>query len=118
MENLYCFILDKNTGKIIKYSIEEYRMKKNPVTNKKDEYVFSASLGRNTPHPLSVRICNLDRVMNGRMYTFNGNSQNAIKTFLDDAVKRRDEAYRNYDTMQIQLERIHNQYVNNNEFGA
>jgi hypothetical protein len=118
MKNLYCFILDKNTGKITKYTVEEYRLKKHPVAKDKDEYIFMASMGKNTVHPLSVRVANLDRVMNDRMYTFDGNEQKAIKTFLDDTMRRRDEAYQNYDTAQILLERLHNQYVKNNEVGA
>lgn len=118
MKNLYCFILDKNSGKITKYTVEEYKLKKHPVARDKDEYIFMASMGKNTVHPLSVRVCNINRVMNDRMYTFDGNEQNAIKVFLDDTARRRDEAYQNYDTMQIQLERLHSQYVNNNEVGA
>lgn len=118
MKNLYCFILDKDNGKITKYTVEEYRLKKHPVAKDKDEYIFMASMGKNTVHPLSVRVANLDRVMNDRMYTFDGNEQKAIKIFLDDTMRRRNEAYQNYDTAQILLERLHNQYVNNNEVGA
>lgn len=115
MQDLYCFVLDKNTGHITKYTIEDYRYKKHPVAAYKNEYIFAARLGRKSIHPLSVRENNLDKVMNDRMYTFNGDHQNAIDKFLAAIMQRRDDAYQHYDTLQILLERIHRVYVNNSE---
>lgn len=92
MEPLYCFKYEEDTGKITKIVIPEYTIDMNRFTDKKT-YCFDEPKINKSDRHFTVPEAKLDRYVSGKVYTFNGDTQNAKRIILEDITSRQLQAY-------------------------
>jgi len=92
MEPLYCFKYEEDTGKITKIVIPEYTIDANRYTDKKT-YCFDEPKINKSDRHFTVPEAKLDRYVSNKVYTFNGDTQNAKRIILEDITGRQLQAY-------------------------
>ena len=92
MEPLYCFKYEEYTGKITKIVIPEYGISVNRFTDRKT-YHFNKPKINKSDNLYQVPEAKLDRYVSNKVYTFNGDIQNAKRIILEDITGRQLQAY-------------------------
>lgn len=94
MEPLYCFKYEEDTGKITKIVIPEYGTSVNVFTERKTYYFNKPKINK-SDSLYQVLEAKLDRYVSGKVYTFNGDTQNAKRIILEDITGRQLQAFTN-----------------------
>lgn len=92
MEPLYCFKYEEDTGRITKIVISEYTIDVNRYTDRRT-YCFDEPKINKSDRHFTVPEAKLDRYVSGKVYTFNGDTQNAKRIILEDITGRQLQAY-------------------------
>ena len=92
MEPLYCFKYEEDTGKITKIVIPEYGTSTNRFTDRKTYYFNKPRINKSDSF-YQVPEAKLDRYVSNKVYTFNGDTQNAKRIILEDITGRQLQAY-------------------------
>lgn len=92
MEPLYCFKYEEDTGKITKIVIPEYTIDVNRFTDRKT-YCFDEPKINKSDRHFTVPEAKLDRYVSNKVYTFNGDTQNAKIIILETLLAKRDKLY-------------------------
>lgn len=107
MEPLYCFKYEEVTGKIIRIVIPKYVIEVNAYTGRKTYLFKEPKINKYDKH-FMVPEAKLDRYVSSKVYTFNGDTQNAKRIVLEDLTSRQLQAYtdllRWQDTVETFLE--------------
>lgn len=91
MEPLYCFKYEEDTGNITKIVIPEYGISVNRFTDRKT-YHFNKPQNKSDRY-FQVPEAKLDRYVSGKVYTFNGDTQNAKRIILEELTGKQLQAY-------------------------
>ena len=92
MEPLYCFKYEEDTGKLIKIVIPEYKIDVNRFTDRKT-YLFENPRINKSDRHFTVPEAKLDRYVSSKVYTFNGDKQNAKRIILEELTGKQLQAY-------------------------
>lgn len=92
MEPLYCFKYEEDTGKIIRIVIPKYKVDTNYYTRRKTYWFDTPKINKSDRY-FTVPEAKLDRYVSSKVYTFNGDTQNAKRIILEDITGRQLQAY-------------------------
>ena len=92
---LYCFKYNEETGEIIRIEIPEYTLETHYFTGKKTYCFDKTKINKSYSHE-SIAEGKLDRYVSSKVYTFNGDIQNAKRIILDTLIQKRDKSALEY----------------------
>lgn len=96
MKPLYCFKYEEDTGKITKIVISEYTIDANKFTGRKT-YCFDEPKINKSDRHFTVPEAKLDRYVSNKVYTFNGDTQNAKRIILEEMTGKCQKAFIDYN---------------------
>ena len=95
MDLLYCFKFDPDTGKITKYTIEEYKIVINRFTDRRTFYFNGYHAGRTEKHS-QLKEEKLERFTTNCVWTFNPDLKHAIDIMTATLEEKACEAHKTF----------------------